>query len=103
MQSDLISRDMLQKRIRREPEIIVSGLRYIRADAVSAKISMAPSVGAVEVVRCRECEHWQREWVCTRGNLGDHYCAMIDLVTSPDFYCKCGARMDAKEVDNAAD
>ena len=58
MQSNLISRDMLQKRIRREPEIIVSGLRYIRADAVSAKISMAPSVGAVVVTRCKDC--WRR-------------------------------------------
>jgi hypothetical protein len=57
-------------------------------------IRKAPAIDAVEVVRCRECMNWQKDWECTRGKPGDHYCTMIDLVTEPDFYCKHGVKMD---------
>lgn len=69
--NDLISRSKLQVSIRREDGIIVRGQRYIRADAVSEKISMAPGVDAVPgahgrwkpdmyfdqpVIRCTACK-----------------------------------------------
>ena len=48
-----------------------------------------PVVDAVEVVRCKDCENWQREWE-TAG--GGHYCAMIDLTTEQSFFCADGER-----------
>lgn len=55
MQSDLISRSKLHKSIQREDPIIIDGLAYVRYDAMLAKISMATTIDASEVVRCREC------------------------------------------------
>jgi len=62
-------------------------------------IKNAPAIDAVPVVRCSQCENWQRDWVCQRGNTGDHYCAVLDNVFSPDFYCKFGKTMNGKDID----
>lgn len=92
--TDMISRKALQNSIRREPEIIVSGLRYIRADAVRAKISVAPSVDAVPVVRCGECvccSLWNDQLICSRISdvMDGYYHGTIDVV-KPDDYCSHG-------------
>ena len=42
------------------------------------------------VVRCKDCEAWDRRWVPTGAEAGEHFCPIIGLVTEPDFYCKYG-------------
>ena len=91
MPSDLISRKALQTSIRREPEIIVDGLPYIRADAVNEKISMAPTAEA-DVQHARWI-HRMDGWYCS----GCKKRAMVDAVGFAKYCCRCGARMDAKE------
>ena len=71
-------------------------LEYVLADDVRE----APSVDAVEVVRCREC--WkrgnERECPMCHGEFdGCDYCT-IDY-TSDDGFCHMGKKKDAKDMD----
>ena len=45
------------------------------------------SAEVVEVVRCKDCEHWQRFEDDVFGN-----CTMAHGVTDEQFYCKDGER-----------
>lgn len=58
-----------------------------------------PAIDTVPVVRCNDCEHWDRGWLPSNGNTGEHFCPMIGLVTGHDFYCKHGAKMDGEPHD----
>ena len=49
----------------------------------------APTADAVEVVRCKACQHWQKRHE-TRGICLNHNA--IVTFTTPDFYCACGER-----------
>ena len=54
--------------------------------AISEKISRAPTVDAVPVVRCMECKYWDNSVpIC-------EYCPMIDKACNSDFYCAYGER-----------
>lgn len=54
-----------------------------------------PSADVVEVVRCKDCEFWQTDWIPNRGgDKGCHYCAMIDGSTEPLMYCAYGERKE---------
>lgn len=50
-----------------------------------------PSADAVEVVRCKNCKHWNTEltkvFMC--------YCPMEDRWTGDDYYCASEERKDA--------
>lgn len=94
MSNDLISRKALQTSIRREPEIIVDGLPYIRADAVSAKISMAP-VARAEVEHARWV-YRKDGWYCS----GCRKKARLTDVRYGKHCCSCGAKMDRMEVEH---
>lgn len=54
----------------------------------------APTVDAVEVVRCGKCKHYEFTW---RNDNGDAFgnckaSGMVDLKN--DFFCACGKRKD---------
>ena len=52
----------------------------------TGSIDTAPTVDAVEVVRCKDCAVPHNRWTgCPKLN---------GLVTPPDFYCGCGERKD---------
>ena len=86
MSNDLISRKALQTSIRREPEIIVDGLHYIREDAVSAKISMAPTA---VLVKCGECEHYDPQTQLCSNPMAIGWDA---LKPNPDDFCSRGEK-----------
>lgn len=52
-------------------------------------IRRLPTVDAVEIVRCRECQHWNKRYekmgMCMKHN-------SIVTFTRPDFYCAFGER-----------
>lgn len=51
-------------------------------------IDNAPTIDAVEVVRCKECKHWNEE---------DHWCNIRDSYGwdyTPDDYCSYGERKE---------
>lgn len=52
-------------------------------------VNDAPTIDAVEVVRCKDCENWQRDWESSYLP-NHHYCAMVDTTTEHDFYCSYG-------------
>lgn len=45
----------------------------------------APTIDAVEVVRCKYCKNWDHSWKSTSPD--HHYCPFIDWPTSEAFYC----------------
>ena len=108
MRTDLISRSKLHTSLNREEIKVVDGLQYLRADVVLAKISMAPSVDAVEVVRCRKCKHFVKYDDDYRDEYGsDGYCDKIAYIMdgyyrgaenrNADDFCSHGERMDATD------
>ncbi len=52
-------------------------------------LSSAPTIDAVPVVRCKECEYWNKRYeamgMCMKHNA-------IVTFTKPDFYCAWGER-----------
>lgn len=48
------------------------------------------TVDAVEVVRCRNCEHWQRPWL-EGQTLGKCQLGKT-MITEPDHFCSYGER-----------
>lgn len=59
-----------------------------RAVVSSVKIKAAPTVDAVEVIRCKDCKHLMFSDLygeCKRGNLG---------IVKPDDFCSYGERKD---------
>lgn len=43
----------------------------------------------VDVVRCRDCQNWKREW---EANGVAHFCPMMDYYSEPNFFCADGKR-----------
>lgn len=50
-----------------------------------------PSVDAVEVVRCKDCDNFQTDWETAFAN-GRHYCAIMDSIMPPEGFCSYGER-----------
>lgn len=46
----------------------------------------------VEVVRCKDCENWDRHWISSLFFENVHYCAFIDGPCSAGFYCAAAIR-----------
>lgn len=79
--------------------------RYIDADALAQQVCVKlctasncsnvlkiihdmPTADVVEVVRCKDCEFWQTDWIPnTGGDRGCHYCEMMDSFTEPLNFC----------------
>ena len=77
----IIDADALQKSLARlwyDSEITFSGV------AVSELINNAPTVDAVQVVRCKDCKHYED------GMMG--YCWETQRGVAEDFFCAYGER-----------
>lgn len=61
----------------------------ISSEEVEQAIKDAPTVDAVEVVRCKECQHWQKRYE-TKGICLKQYAILT--FTCSDFYCAYGER-----------
>ena len=70
---------------------------FIRAEDFFA----APTVDAVPVVRCKECDMWNEEDFSGRKSLGNYRCACAEwsnledgrrVYTGPDEFCSRGER-----------
>ena len=71
-------------------------LEWLNADAQDT-----PTVDAVPVVRCKDCEHWKREENQV-GEIGEDYFCAFDCNKSyrDDFFCADGERReDASKTD----
>lgn len=61
-------------------------------DAIDAIIDYAPTVDAVEVVRCKDCTMWGTIVMSkdADGEFTGGDCLNLGLLTSPTFYCAWG-------------
>lgn len=60
-------------------------------DAIDAIINSAPTVDAVEVVRCKECKHNYHNMI--PSGEAEHGCTKcVELPITADFYCAWGER-----------
>lgn len=89
MENNLIIQDDLKTHIRSLTGMFTDDGFYISIDAVLNAIDFAQTV---EVVRCKDCEHWDTDWCPSTIKGVEHWCGMIDLVTGPDFFCGHGER-----------
>ena len=55
-------------------------------------LKYVPTIDAVPVVRCKECEYYN----ITCCSSGTGWCENMDMGVSDDFYCANGARREAK-------
>ena len=60
-------------------------------DAIDAIIDNAPTVDAVEVVRCKDCTNW------LISDTGWEHCYLDGRTTYENDYCSRGAKMDEVE------
>lgn len=50
---------------------------------------------AVEVVRCKDCEHWHSVEIFIDGEIfGNYFCDKNTNITKPDDFCSLGKRKD---------
>ncbi len=67
------------------------GDEYSYAYVSKYQIDDAPTIDAVPVVRCKECENWDTDWE-TGDEPATHFCAMVALRTRGDWFCADGER-----------
>lgn len=67
-----------------------SNLDYIFIDVISDAIEDAPTVDAVEVVRCKNCKNWRENWIAGIES-GVCLCGKPRR-TKPDDFCSYGER-----------
>jgi hypothetical protein len=51
----------------------------------------APTIDAVEIVRCKDCKHWYQH---RRTPLGSCYCECLGVYRPAHFYCAYGRRRE---------
>lgn len=56
----------------------------------------APTVDAVEVVRCQDCEHWKEPWL--EGVTSGKCMLGKTMITEPDHFCSYGERRTDEKV-----
>lgn len=78
---DLISRDAAIE--------IASG--YCHPANIAEELGRLPSADAVEVVRCRDCEHYFTSSL-ERAAIHGAECTMMNRRTMPEDYCSYGKR-----------
>lgn len=55
-------------------------------------LSQAEPADVVEVVRCKECENWDKHWISSTFTENAHHCVVLDNVFDGEFFCACGNR-----------
>lgn len=86
MMSDLISRPWIMEQL--------DGLgdtRLIKRNFI-ALVTNAPTVDAVEVVRCRDCKHWLKDFAGCSDNVGR--CELANYAIGANGYCLYGEQKD---------
>ena len=68
-----------------------SNLDYIFIDVISDAIEDAPTVDAVEVVRCKDCKHYHWEQEPCHGKI-IRYCDVLSREVWKEFFCSYGER-----------
>lgn len=102
---DYISREAAISEFETCGAVFVYGKKVCKA--IVSRLNVIPAADVVEVVRCRECKHFQLDaWGNANGVpliVAHEICDLWagGCKTNPDGYCFCGERKDG--ADNAVD
>ena len=56
-------------------------------------VSFRQAVNLTPLVRCRECEYWETDWVPNHYDIGEvHFCSIADKMTMGHYFCADGER-----------
>ena len=67
-------------------------------------ILTAPTVDAVEVVRCRDCKHYKPQKKSAHWENSANYCnRVVTIKVQPDDFCSYGERKGAKMDEEVSD
>ena len=59
------------------------------------QIAIASTIGAVEVVRCRDCKHYKPQKKSAHWENRAYYCnRVVTIKVQPDDFCSYGERKD---------
>ena len=72
-------------------DTFVDGVR-----ATMKAIRTAPTIDAIEVVRCRDCKHWDNPICEVHSEWPDQYNTGHSDCTEPDDFCSYGERKEKK-------
>ena len=66
------------------------------ADGRSAYIALEaiPAADVAHVVRCRDCRHWDTDWIPSHARENEHFCPCIALTTREDWFCADGEKRE---------
>lgn len=53
-----------------------------------------PEAEWVEIIRCKDCKHWETSWKPQGASDGRHYCAPLDLYPPADWFCADGKKRE---------
>lgn len=63
--------------------------------AIKCAVEQMPAVDAVEVVRCKDCEHFDTHWTYCGTDV--HFCHALRLPIHETEYCSHGERKEVSE------
>ena len=86
---------LMMKRRGNEIEMHFWGGSLAQIRWVREYVKEAPTIDAVEVVRCRECK---RSAEALAGAVAGVYCNVWCAVVCPNGYCDHGVKMDAEQI-----
>lgn len=81
--------------LRFEYGVQVDGMLFVPYRDMKKSVNKAPTVDAVPVVRCKDCEYSYESilsWTCTKG-------PCVDCIVPEDFFCQYGKRREENAFD----
>jgi hypothetical protein len=89
----LIDADALDRKIvemTREPAYQHTGESWLNGLCMAMEaVNTAPTIDAVEVVRCRDCEKRDKDFVSAKGTIS---CPYMEAFMPPDGFCSYGEK-----------
>lgn len=85
MNDDLISRSALLEALRTEEGAAIFGNSLVRFVKAKTLIEKIPAVDAVEVVRCKDCNHWKKDVPGCTDFVGR--CGLANYMIGATGYC----------------
>lgn len=94
MSDDLISRQAILDMLEDINNHIIDGYGY-KHDWCVEWVKGLPSIDAVQVIRCKDCEYWDTSWKPTRAKEGEYWCSAHDIYMGAEDYCSQAERRES--------
>lgn len=94
MSDDLISRQAILDMLEDINNHIIDGYGY-KHDWCVEWVKGLPSIDAVQVIRCKDCEYWDTSWKPTRAKEGEYWCSAHDIYMGAEDYCSMAERKES--------